>query len=98
MPVGLVVALAAHEVRTVAQMHWKGITNGELLHLASQRFDVLITMDSGMPGQQDVSRYRIGVVLLRAHSNRLEALLPLAPALERAIAAVRPGTVVYAGP
>jgi hypothetical protein len=97
MPAGLVAALAPHDVRTVAQMGWKGVTNGELLKLASERFDVLISMDSSMPVQQDLARYRIALVLVRARSNRLEALLPLVPFLERAITAARAGTASYAG-
>ena len=56
-------------------------------------FDVLISMDWNMPVEQDISSYRIGLVLIRASSNRIEALRAIVPAIQRALAAVRPGQV-----
>ena len=56
MPADLIAELGTHEVRTVGQMQWKGIENGELLTLAARQFDVLISMDKNMPVEQDVSR------------------------------------------
>jgi len=97
MPTELIAELGAHEVRTVAQMRWKGVANGALLALAAEQFDVMISMDRNMPSQQELSRYQIGLVLVRAHSNRIETLRPLLPEIERALAAVRPGTVERAG-
>lgn len=41
--------LIGHEVRTVGQLGWKGLENGQLLAEAAQRFDVLITMDKRIP-------------------------------------------------
>lgn len=97
MPADLVAELTAHDVRTVGQMRWKGINNGELLMLAARQFDVPISMDKNMPVEQDLSRYAIGLVLVRAPSNRIESLRPLVPAIERALSAVRPGTMQRAG-
>ena len=97
MPADLGVELKSHDVRTVAQMKWKGIGNGELLALAAKQFDALISMDKNMPVEQDLSRYQIGLVLVRAPSNRIESLRPLVPAIEEALRAVRPGTVQRAG-
>ena len=39
MPKDLVAELVGREVRTVGQMEWQGIENGELLTLAAERFD-----------------------------------------------------------
>jgi hypothetical protein len=44
--------------------------------------------------QQNISKSRLGVVVLRAASNALEDLLPLVPAALTAIATVRPGQLV----
>lgn len=93
VPRALALELVGHEVRTVAQMGWKGLENGELLRTAGQRFDLVVTMDKRMPIDQDVTQYEVGVILIRAASNRIEALRPLVPALREAIAAVRPGEV-----
>jgi hypothetical protein len=34
-----------HEVKTVAEMGWAGVKNGELMRLAANEFDVLLTVD-----------------------------------------------------
>lgn len=93
VPRGLASELVGHEVRTVAHMGWKGLENGELLRTAERRFDVVMTMDKRMPIDQDITQYQVGVILIRAASNRIEALRPLVPALLEAIAAVRAGEV-----
>lgn len=97
VPRGLASLLTGHEVRTLAQMGWKGLSNGSLLAAASERFDVLLTMDKRMPAQRDVSQYAICVVLVRAMSNRISALTPLVPSMLEAIVQARPGTLVQIG-
>jgi hypothetical protein len=37
---------------------------------------VFITTDQGIPHQQNLSRYAIGILLLEAYSNRVEDLSP----------------------
>ena len=97
VPRDLAVELTGHEVHTVGQEGWKGLENGELLVRASGKFEALISMDRNMPAQQDIHRYRIGLVLVRAVSNRIEALRPLIPAIQTALASVRPGEVTRVG-
>lgn len=70
--------LAGHEVKTVPQMGWAGITNGELLTLAAQEFDVFITVDRNLSFQQNLPKFNIAVLVLHAVSNRLADLKPLA--------------------
>lgn len=93
MPRDLAAELPGHEVRTVGQQDWKGLDNGELLAEAAGRFDALISMDKTMPVERNVSRYQISLVLVGAVSNRIEALRPLIPAIQAALASVRPGEV-----
>jgi predicted nuclease of predicted toxin-antitoxin system len=64
LPRELAAELTGHEVRTVGQLGWKGLGNGELLTRAATRFDVLVTMDKAMPSEQDVSRYRVALLVL----------------------------------
>jgi predicted nuclease of predicted toxin-antitoxin system len=47
-----------YEVRAVHEMGWQGVRNSELLQLASQAFDVLITVDKRLPEQHDLSQIR----------------------------------------
>ena len=97
MPRDLVPELKGHEVRTVGQMGWKGLDNGELLARASGRFDVLLSMDKNLPAQHEISRLSIGLVLIRAASNRIEALRPLVPEIQAALATAQPGKVQRVG-
>lgn len=87
-----------YEVVTVAEAGWAGKSNGELLRLAEQRFDVLLSTDKGMPYQQNLSRFDLAVVLLRAESNAREHLAPLMDQVDTALASVEPGTVVRITP
>ena len=38
-------AIPQHDVKTVPQMGWPGIKNGELLALAAGEFEVFVTVD-----------------------------------------------------
>ena len=79
LPVQLRHLFPGHEVRTVQYMGWNGLANGELLAMAKGEFDVLVTGDSGIPFQQNISEEDVAVVVLVADSNtrsELEAPVP----------------------
>jgi hypothetical protein len=97
MPRDLVAELTVHEVRTVGQLGWQGLENGELLIQAAPQFDVFITMDKRLPLDIDITRHRIRLILVRAPSNRIEALRPLVPAILEAITDAAPGTMRHVG-
>jgi len=73
--------LSGHEVKTVAGVGWSGKENGELLRLAAERFDLLLTADRNLEHQQNLTTLPIAVVVLVAPTNRLESLAPLVPEL-----------------
>jgi uncharacterized protein DUF5615 len=87
--------LFPHEVKTARQMGWTTLENGELLALASAQFDVFVTVDRNLSFQQDLVSFSIAVVVLRARTNRLADLRPLAPSLLSAIETTRPGAVTF---
>jgi predicted nuclease of predicted toxin-antitoxin system len=88
--------LSGHQVESVPLIGWAGIENGELLAKAvDARFDVLVTMDSNMVHQQNIARYPIAVIALRAPSNRLADTRPLMPALLALFPKVQSGTVTF---
>lgn len=68
-----------HEIKTVPQMEWAGIKNGQLLALAEAEFDVFITVDRNLSFQQNLPQFDIAVIVLQAASNRLADLKPLVP-------------------
>jgi hypothetical protein len=95
LPRQLVAHLVGHEVHTVQQQDWAGLTNGELLNKAEGAgFSVFLTGDQNLQFQQNVTKRRIGIVVLVAASNALEDLLPLLPATLTEINSVQPGQVV----
>ncbi len=67
-----------YEVKTVPQMGWAGVKNGQLLALAEAEFDVFITVDRNLSFQQNLTQFDIVVIVLQASSNRLADLKPLA--------------------
>jgi hypothetical protein len=91
-------ALPSHDVRTVVEMGWSGLKNGELLALAAaNRFDAFVTVDKRLPHQQNLTTLPIAVVVLDAISNELSSLLPLVPALDQALATLAPRTCIKVG-
>ena len=81
-----------HAVRTVVEAGWSGIKNGKLLALAAAEFDAFITVDKNLPFQQNLEKLPIALVVLDAVSNELSVLVPLVPALLRALASLQPKT------
>jgi len=88
-------ALPNHEVRTVVDMGWSGVKNGQLLALAAKEFDAFLTVDKNLPYQQNLTTLPVAVVVLDAVSNELPALLPLVPALERVLTSLQPQTYTH---
>ena len=89
--------LRGHEVATVPQRGWAGIKNGDLLTLAEKEFDAFVTVDRKISVQQDLTRFQIAVLLLRAPTNRLEHMRPLAPALLEKIEQAPNGALTVIG-
>lgn len=90
-------ALPDHEVKTVVEMGWSGIKNGELLALAASGFDALITVDKNLPYQQNLTKLALAVVVLDAPSNEISHLLLLVPKLEQTLKTLSPCTFVRVG-
>jgi len=90
--------LSTYEVRTVAEVGWAGIKNGELLRLAESEFDIFVTADQNLSSQQPLATFQLGIVVLRARTTKLEDLLPLVPAIVKALDSVKAGQVRYVGP
>jgi predicted nuclease of predicted toxin-antitoxin system len=86
-----------HICCTVPEAGFAGKTNGELLRLAERSFDVFVTLDKGVPHQQNLSRSTIGIVLIRAKSSRVADLLPHVPACLSALRSLEPGQIVEVG-
>lgn len=86
--------LRDYSVATVQEMGWSGKKNGELMGLARDHFDIFLTADQNLQYQQNLAYASIGVVILVAPSNRIEALAPLMPKVNTAIASIKAGDIV----
>jgi len=91
LPRALAAHLGEHDVRTVQAEGWAGTKNGELLQRAGSRFDALLTMDRGLPHQQNLGALGLRIVIIRAQSNRMIHLTPLVNAIVQTLAATPPG-------
>jgi len=90
--------LSQHDTYTVQYMGWTGVKNGLLLaRAAASGFDAMVTMDSGVPYQQNLATLPLAVIVLSAPSNDIDDLLPLVPNLLGAIANLQPRTVTRVG-
>jgi hypothetical protein len=87
-----------YECETAPKLGFAGKGNGELLTLAEAAgFDVLLTVDRGMPYQQNLTGRKIAMLIVSAESNKLKALLPLIPHCLFALENIKPGQIVKVG-
>jgi len=93
VPSRLAGELQDHEVNTAPKMGWADLDDGPLLDAMAERFDVLVTVDKSLSKQQRIDNRPLAVVVLRAKTNRLVDLLPLAPKLRAVLENARPGQV-----
>jgi len=86
--------LVGHECRHVIRLGWRGIQNGALLARAEKEgFDVLITLDSDMKGEQNMSGRKIAVLVMRPVEQGKAALKPIAELVLEALDSIRPGEI-----
>lgn len=85
--------IRGHEVRTVPEMGWASIKNGDLLKRAEREFDILVTVDRNLAFQQNLPRFDLAVILMHAPTNRLADLKLLIPQLVNALATAPKGQV-----
>ena len=89
--------IRGHQVKTVPEAGWAALQNGDLLSRAQHEFDVIVTTDRNLPFQQDLSRFAIAVIVLRARSNRVVDLRHLVTQLLEALPVAKRGEVTWIG-
>lgn len=82
--------LIEHDARTVADMGWSGIKNGQLLQKAASAFDCFLTVDRNLQFQQRLDSLPLSVLVFRASDNRLETLRSLVPEILQALGSIKP--------
>ena len=90
--------LAGHAITTAKQAGVNLFLDRLILDAAEGQFDVILTVDRNLRHQQAIKRRSYAIVVLRAHSNKLEHLARLAPDIRRLLPTVKPGEVYEVGP
>ena len=89
--------LPGHEVHTAQWAGFKSLKNGQLLQQAeSAGYQVFLTVDQGVPHQQNLVQRKISVLVIRSPTNQMEDLLPLIGAILAAVGEIQPGQVAFA--
>jgi len=68
LPRDLKKSLAGHDATTVPEAGWASKDNGELLALASNDYDVFVTVDRNLTFQQNIANLKIAVIV-RLHAE-----------------------------
>lgn len=77
LPVKLKADLKDHQAFTVREMNWHGKKNGELLGMATLNdFQAFLTMDKQLIYQQNLKKFNILIVILKAPDNKIRTLRP----------------------
>ena len=84
--------LADRETRTVQEMGWHGIKNGELLKLAEPDFEVFLTADKNIRYQQNLKGRRLAIV--EFPSNKLSVVKRLEAELKTTLQQIKTGDYV----
>lgn len=92
LPVQLHRWLRGFEARTVTYMGWSGKSDAELLAAASGRFDILLTGDRRLVGENDLAAAGLAVVVVA--ETRRRAVEQKVDAIVEALRAATPGAVV----
>ncbi len=88
-------AFPGHGVKTVAEMGWRGFTNGRLLDVAEGQFDVFLTIDRGLEFQQNLGARRLGVLVVIVRNNKIASFEPIFLSLKEAAERIQPGQVIH---
>ena len=87
-----------HDAHSVEWAGLKGKKNGELLLDAELAgYEVLLTVDQGIPYQQNLAGRKLSIIPIRSRTNQLEDLLPLLEAILKAVETMTPGRIVPVG-
>lgn len=88
-----------HEISTVREQGWNGVSNGMLLKLMLENdFGVLTTFDKNLQHQQNFEKYPVRVIVLTAESNQYKHLHPLSKKIKERLMNMPIGIVTLGDP
>jgi len=82
----LKIHLKDFEVYTVTELGWSGVKNGKLMALCVENgFEVLLTIDKNLVHQQNLSKYKIAIVVLNTVTSKIEELSLFMPSFKQQV-------------
>jgi predicted nuclease of predicted toxin-antitoxin system len=84
---------ADHQSATVHEKQWDAFDDGALLAVAQDQFDVLLTIDRGIEFQQNIAKFRLGVVVIHVPKNQIGHYVAIQQEILLAVEDIRPGEV-----
>lgn len=81
--------LSSFSIFSVKEMAWRGVKNGALLDLMTDRFQIIVTTDKNLPHQQNLKKRKISAIILPA--NDIPTVIALLSQIARAIGTILPG-------
>ena len=98
VPERLAFYIPEHTVTTVrSALGRTDFDDGPLLDVIAPLCDAFVTVDKSLRYQQNLRSRPFRIVLLRAHSNAIEHLVPLVNPMLSALAEMRPGELRVVG-
>ncbi|MCL2649207.1 MAG: hypothetical protein FWD61_19775 [Phycisphaerales bacterium] len=95
MPQAFRFHLPGHDVASTKFKGWDELSDTELIaNMLKDQFQVLITLDQNLPYQQQASRAKIAVIVLKPITGRFRNVVKLANDTLRALKFIQPGQVV----
>jgi hypothetical protein len=84
-----------HQAVTVHDRGWGTLEDGALLMVAQEQFDPLLTIDRGLEFQQNIAKFRIGILVVHVPKNQIAYYRAIRKELVAALPRVRPGAVLH---
>ena len=98
LPLDFLYSFPDHDAHSAEWAGLKGKKNGELLRKAERiGYEILLTIDQGVPHQQNLVGRKLSIIAIRSRTNQFEDLLPLVDAILDALNTMRPGQIVPIG-
>ena len=97
LPVDFRHHLPGHEVHSVDWAGFKGLKNGLLLDQAETAgYEVILTVDQGVPHHQNFVQRNIAVIVVRPRTNQMDDLLSMVETILSALNHIQVGQIVVA--
>ena len=96
LPIDFRHKLSGHEVHTSEWAGFKGMKNGKLLAEAeSAGYGVFLTIDQGIPYQQNLRPRKISIIVIRSLTNQIEDLVPIVETILLQLAEIQSGQILF---